>query len=350
VIRVRREGDGPPPAESVPVVLTHAAPGEKLGHSPDVTAPGTSKELPPLPAHPYRSLRAYDTGDRALFAGRDDDVLRFAQILDDPSTRLLILHGESGVGKTSFLRAGVIPYLESECVGYRFARDQSKGDDPVLLVRATNDPVSQIASAINAFCAKPLTYRTPRGEKVTVDLPGVLRAALGGSDEPDALRSALGSDPALLGRVLSAVAAPLPFTPVLVIDQAEEVFTLARTPADEQNRIHMLEMLRRAASGPGGFKLVTSLRTEYHGRFVDRLRKGSRDASGVREYLLTDFELDALVEVIRRPTSTDKIAYASEVPFEKYHFRYAEGGSRNSRNGCEHTRSTARTACYRWHR
>ena len=50
-----------------------------------------------------------------------------------------------------------------------------------------------------------------------------------------------------------------------------------------------------------------------------------RDAGGVRDYLLTDFGLESLIEVIRRPTSPTPIEFASDVPFEKYGFRYAEG-------------------------
>ncbi len=322
MIQVRREGQGTPStAVAGPVVVTGAVAGKKLGRAPGAAAAAGY----PLPETPYRSLRAYGVDDRALFAGREDDAIRFAQVLDDPGTRVLLLHGESGVGKTSFLRAGVIPYLENECVGYRFARDRSKGGDTILLVRATNDPVSQIAAALTAYCSQSLTHRTPLGEDATADLPAVLRASLGGREGHEALRDALRADPALLGRLLADLSRVLPFTPVLIIDQSEEVFTLARTPADEENRGRALEMLRRAATGPAGFKIVVSLRTEYLGRFTDRLRKGSRDAGGVREYLLTDFGLDDLIEVIRRPTSATAIEYASEVPFEKYRFRYADG-------------------------
>ena len=64
---------------------------------------------PPLPEEPYLPLASYGREHRALFAGRDDDVERFARVLGRPDTRVLVLHGESGVGKSSFLNAGVIP-------------------------------------------------------------------------------------------------------------------------------------------------------------------------------------------------------------------------------------------------
>ncbi|MFO0798483.1 MAG: tetratricopeptide repeat protein [Gemmataceae bacterium] len=319
-VHVRREPRAP--ADAAPIVLTQAAVGTKLRRDPT----RAHAETHPLPPQPYRSLQAYGPADRALFAGRDDDTLRFAQLLDEPGTRLVILHGESGVGKTSFLRAGVVPFLERECVGYRFARDRSRGDgDTVLLVRATNDPVAQIAAALTTFCAAPLAHRTPAGADAAADLPGVLRAAAGAHAGRDALRDALQADPGLLGRLLAELGRVLPFTPVLVIDQAEEVFTLARTPADEANRARALEMLRRAAGGPGGFKVVVSLRTEYHGRLTDKLRKGSQPGAGVRDYLLTDFGQEALTEVIRRPTSPTPVEHAAEIPAEKYGFRFAAG-------------------------
>src|SRR5262249_4841513 len=123
-IHVRRE-PAVPSGESALIVQTRAGVGTRLRRDADGAA---APELPPLPPQPYRSLQSYGAEERALFAGRDGDVLRFAQLLDEPATRLVLLHGESGVGKTSFLRAGVIPYLEHECVGYRFARDRARGE------------------------------------------------------------------------------------------------------------------------------------------------------------------------------------------------------------------------------
>ena len=79
----------------------------------------------PLPDEPYRGLAYFGRPDRALFEGRQEDAVRCAELLDRDDTRFLLLHGESGVGKSSFLRAGLIPYLEEHRVGYHFLPAQS---------------------------------------------------------------------------------------------------------------------------------------------------------------------------------------------------------------------------------
>ncbi|HVK08078.1 MAG TPA: hypothetical protein VM597_04810, partial [Gemmataceae bacterium] len=319
-IRVVPAGTGAGPEAAVAPV---APAGGKSLRRPD---PAREPARHPLPDKPYRSFLYFTPRDRALFAGREEDTARFCRLLDDPGTKVLVLHGESGVGKTSFLRAGVIPYLEDECVGYKFARARAAdGAEPVLFVRATNDLPGQLASALAAYCARPLTYPSPDGSDARADLPAVLGTAGNGPIDTSSLRAALRADPDLLGRALGAVAAVLPFRPVLIVDQAEEVFTLAKTADDAESRKLGLEMLRRAGSADGPFKIIVSLRTEYHGRLTDRLRLGRADVSGVRDYLLTDFDAAALAEAIRRPTAEEPIPFAAEVPFAKYGFRYAAG-------------------------
>ncbi|HEX8202648.1 MAG TPA: AAA family ATPase, partial [Isosphaeraceae bacterium] len=314
--------------------------GVALGATAELVA--TQKRVTPLPEEPYRSLAYYDREHRALFVGRDDDAQRFALILDDPKTRLLVLHGESGVGKSSFLRAGVIPYLEEECVGYRFLRDRTVAEDepPSLFIRATNDPAGQLAKALCVYCARPVTDRAPDGTPVEIDLPRILAEPLGRAADPVALREALRSDATLLGRLLSDLAGRLPHNLVLVIDQVEEIFTLARTPEDAESRRLALEMLRQAIPAQGDFKLILALRTEFYGRLVDGLRRGTRNLGGVREYLLTDFDAADLVAAIRRPTSAEPIPSASETPFSKYRFRYAEGVPESIARGVLTLRST----------
>jgi WD40 repeat protein len=272
-----------------------------------------------LPEYPYRPLAAYDREDRALFVGRDEDVADFAGRVDRADTRLLILHGASGVGKASFLHAGVVPYLEDEAIGFQALRDRTPEEEqqdeknyPVIAIRATHDLAGQLAEALCAFCSQPYRFASPTGKTTNVDLPGILRRMIGaqemgttlstavrelgpqdhiqppgggvsgppplaGSDDggaaeeitPRFVWKALQSDPTLLARLLTALSESFPFELVVLIEQGEEVITQARQPVDQRRRRQALDMLSRAAAAPSHCKLIYSLRTDFFGRLLD---------------------------------------------------------------------------------
>ena len=122
--------------------------------------PDTAIENAPLPRLPYRPFAAFDAADRALFFGREDDVIRGALVMDRAATNGIFLHGSPAVGKTSYLQAGLLPYLEQECVGYRVLRDRSpletpvvEKDYPILVLRCTSDLAGQFADALTVYCA-----------------------------------------------------------------------------------------------------------------------------------------------------------------------------------------------------
>ena len=58
---------------------------------------------------PYKGLAAYETEDAPLFRGRADLVERMVALLVDSS--LLVVSGSSGAGKSSVVRAGLLPAL-----------------------------------------------------------------------------------------------------------------------------------------------------------------------------------------------------------------------------------------------
>ena len=118
----------------------------------------------------------------------------------------------------------------------------------------------------------------------------------------------------------------MPFTLVLVIDQAEEMFTLANPDGSGlADRDRVLRMLSRIGEGRGDYKVIVSLRTEFYGRLIGSLRQGPNGATGVRDYLLSDLDRDALVAFVTRPTADHPIDHARELPRDRYGFRYAEG-------------------------
>ena len=64
------------------------------------------------PVSPYKFLDYFEPEDAELFFGRDQEIGRLLRKFH--AARLLILHGESGTGKTSLIRAGLLPRLSAE--------------------------------------------------------------------------------------------------------------------------------------------------------------------------------------------------------------------------------------------
>src|SRR5689334_22746412 len=109
------------------------------------------------PASPYKGLSFYGPLDAPLLAGRNDDVERCAKLIAHSSTRLLILHGLTGCGKSSFLRAGLIPLLEKSSSGFRFMREvretetANQADSKALFIRCTSEPLEALATSLCHF-------------------------------------------------------------------------------------------------------------------------------------------------------------------------------------------------------
>ncbi|WP_416974262.1 helix-turn-helix domain-containing protein [Streptomyces sp. 4F14] len=65
---------------------------------------------------PYRGLTRYETGDQHLFFGRDRAAGELGRLVCEH--RLAVLFGASGSGKSSLLRAGLIPRLREAAAAY----------------------------------------------------------------------------------------------------------------------------------------------------------------------------------------------------------------------------------------
>ncbi len=96
------------------------------------TAPGQTRAEALVVAKPYKGPESYQVEDAGLFFGRDDEAAQLvAKIL---SSRLTLLHAQSGAGKTSLLNARVIPNLEAR--GWSAFRILPQ-NDPTESVRLT---------------------------------------------------------------------------------------------------------------------------------------------------------------------------------------------------------------------
>jgi hypothetical protein len=267
---------------------------------------------------PYKGLSYYGPNDVPLFAGRDEAVRRCARQLGDRHTRVLILQGPTGCGKSSFLRAGLIPLLENQRGRYEFARSQ--GTSGALFVRSTDSPLKALAAELFKLASNAEIQTEDGAER-----PDFSAALLGYKDAKEFVEKA-GNSGELLIQSFRTVASEWPRTLVLIIDQGEEVLTLKseRDPSGERERDRFFDFIYRFSRAELDLKLIIAIRTEYYGKFVARMGRSARDLNRVEVFYLNDLTETEVVEAIKRPTSKDEIAPYGR-PFDHYSFLFEPG-------------------------
>jgi WD40 repeat protein len=197
---------------------------------------------------PFRGLEPLDFEDAAVFFGRDLEILRGLDALrglrDNPATRLFVILGASGTGKSSFLRAGLLP---------RLARDD-RHFLPLSVVRPETAPISGDRGLAQALC------HSMEQLGVSGSNPGDLKARLSaGSGELAAILSSI-QEAARVRFVTSdeQSSSPAP-TLVLPVDQAEELFNADAGPESRKFLSLISEILRDAQSPAGASSPAASL-------------------------------------------------------------------------------------------
>ena len=165
---------------------------------------------------PYRGLEPLDAADAAVFFGRDVEILRGLDTLRgmraSGQETLLVILAASGAGKSSFLRAGLLPRL----------RRDDRHFLPLRPIRPENSPLygeHSLARAIFEANARFNLLPSTLGDIKDAISKGTARVA----ELLTALRNAARERIASTGDDLAAP------TLVLSVDQAEELFTLPRT-------------------------------------------------------------------------------------------------------------------------
>ncbi|MEM7536584.1 MAG: CHAT domain-containing protein [Chloroflexota bacterium] len=88
--------------------------------------------LPALPEHdlpdkPFRHLNFFTEQDAEIFFGRGHQIRNLYDLVTTPdSAPIILFYGESGVGKSSMLAAGLLPRLQQQTIHY-VRRDQGLG-------------------------------------------------------------------------------------------------------------------------------------------------------------------------------------------------------------------------------
>ncbi len=209
---------------------------------------GWDRRRPPFPGFLY-----FDQEDAGIYFGREGEIRqvieKLTQMQRQGEPRLFVLVGSSGSGKSSLVRAGVLPRLH---------KDQSRWA-VVEPFRPKTDPVGVLARSLSL--AFPEGPARPDWKAVRDRLGTEARAAkpgdVGNENPANTVLSEYSDDLTMaLGHREASV--------LVVVDQAEELLQ----GAAPQESAEFLTLLRNATSRPGGrvFGLLT-LRSDFLGSF-----------------------------------------------------------------------------------
>jgi class 3 adenylate cyclase len=242
----------------------------------------TGTEAPTPGEPPFKGLQYFDESDSALFYGREVLTTKLANRLRE-ARFLSVIIGASGSGKSSLVRAGLIPSLKKE-----------NADWKVHVITPTAHPLEALATEL-----------TRDSESVTATA---------------ALIDDLMKDPRSLYLYLSRQTSA-PDRTLLVIDQFEELFTLCRDEFEREafidnllTAITPLALEGRGAGGEGGsdrsITLIVTLRADFYAHLAQypELREA---VAQQQEYI--------------GPMNTDELRRAIEEPAKRGYWEFEPG-------------------------
>lgn len=243
------------------------ASGDELREALEQLRPNQKAEALPE-GNPYRGLLAFEAEHRGLFFGRKSEVGTILERLrTDP---FVLVVADSGIGKSSLCRAGVLPHVT----------DGALGGGRTWTVRSM----------------------VP-GKKPLAALCNEVASILGLTEE--ALAAKLRTDPSMLGRLLhKQLAADRGI--VLFIDQLEEIVTIG---ADDEATV-VAEALGYLCSRIHSVRMLMTVRSDFLARVAALPGLGEELARGL--YLLRPLMPDRIKEAITGPAATKGVHFENE--------------------------------------
>jgi formylglycine-generating enzyme required for sulfatase activity/type II secretory pathway predicted ATPase ExeA len=222
--------------------------------------------LPVAPAgNPYRGLIAFEAEHRALFFGRTSEARAVVDRLRFQA--FTVVTGDSGAGKSSLCRAGVLPLVADGALadGRRYQ---------ALTVVPGKRPCSAL---VTALCGIFSLDEVKLAEAMRDDLDAL----------PRALRRALGKEQGAL----------------VLVDQAEELVTLAE-PAEARA---FAELVVRLPSAPAGVRVLLTVRGDFFTRLAALPGLGEELARSL--YLLRPLSPEGIRAAITGPAAQQGVTF-----------------------------------------
>jgi WD40 repeat protein/transcriptional regulator with XRE-family HTH domain len=221
----------------------------------DLAANVRREDAPGLGLCPYKGLNYFDEADADLFLGREEltakltkRIFSMTSIRHSNQTRFLAIVGASGSGKSSLVRAGLVPALRW---------DKQSADWHFHVITPTTHPLESLATSLTLETRSVTTTATLIDDLIKDERTLHLFA-----------RRKLQSD------VNSHL--------LLVVDQFEEMFSLCRSKDERASFIGTL--LRAASEADGPVIVVITLRADFYAHCA-KYRQLREALAGNQEYI-----------------------------------------------------------------
>src|SRR6478736_2781402 len=187
---------------------------------------------------PYAGLRSFQEENAGCFFGRSREVAAMVmRIQDGPLTAVV---GPSGVGKSSFVRAGVVPALRLSGQSWQ-----------VLVARPGRSPLLALASLLAPLMGNAANM----GSSANVEEDMVAQREIA---------QRLVFEPGYLGSILRSISRRTGQRFLLFVDQFEELYTLCANP--EQRRAFTTALAGAADDATSPVRVILSIRSDFLGR------------------------------------------------------------------------------------
>jgi WD40 repeat protein/energy-coupling factor transporter ATP-binding protein EcfA2 len=230
---------------------------------------------------PFPGLRPFKTSEFQLFNGRVGQAEELIKRLK--KNRFLAVIGSSGTGKSSLVRAGLIPQLFG---GYLHGAG-SKWN--IAVCRPGKDPVENLAIALS--CIKTRNRDTGQLLENFKEIEPQLSNSIYGLLEVKEMLDTAGKNEPAGGRANLLV----------IIDQFEELFRFDRKDLGKDNiENQFVNLLLKASLDPGNaVYVIITMRSEFLGDCVKY--RGLPEAINEGQYLVPQLTRNELKEVIENP-------------------------------------------------